>query len=526
VSEPREALLKIVAVGVALVALLALGSGSAITLRWRRPILRALVALGALGYVNFGALGTDGTLLHVWDQFHYVLGSKYYPELGYDGIYVAALAARREKDPTFVPPSRIRDLRTNDIVPTDSLASLEREVRARFSPARWAEFRDDATRFYMRDEIFIDHGYLATPTHAAISRLLCGWLPFRHRTLVPLAMVDFVLLAVAGALVYGSFGLETLAAVALIFGLGYCSRFYWVGGAFLRMDWLAALVAAGAALKRGSMRVAGAAIAYATCVRIFPGLVLAALAVAALASYRRDRRARPWLELAGAFVATATILVTAGAFAGRGAHAWLDFARAIRVHAAAIGPNAIGVPIAFIGSLPNLRGDLIDPTSLYNYARVGADYALRAHERAPIIFIAVAGVVGLALRVAWRHRDPVVALACGVALIYALTTPSCYYGSFFVLLGLLRPLRTAALFLAATAPMYMTHLAVTLLVLRGVIRLNGAAVYVPVSALLAIVLVAWLLGANRAADPARQARRGAQVQPGSEAAGQGAGVQG
>ena len=49
-------------------------------------------------------------MVHHWEQFHYFLGSKYFPEVGYDGIYVASLAAERELDLGHGVQSHMRDL--------------------------------------------------------------------------------------------------------------------------------------------------------------------------------------------------------------------------------------------------------------------------------------------------------------------------------------------------------------------------------------------------------------------------------
>jgi hypothetical protein len=86
-SEAHEAIVKAVAILAALFVLWLIHRS-----QWMRAGQRqrnawwGLVAVGALGYVNFGGFHTDGTPFHVWDQFHYVIGSKYFPELGYDGI--------------------------------------------------------------------------------------------------------------------------------------------------------------------------------------------------------------------------------------------------------------------------------------------------------------------------------------------------------------------------------------------------------------------------------------------------------
>src|ERR1700722_1257631 len=126
-TEAHEAIVKIFAIGVAL-----FGLWLAQRSRWaqlggrRRAVLAGLTALGVLSYVNFGAFHTDGTPLHIWDQFHYVIGSKYFPELGYDGLYVATAESFEESDPAYALPQPMRDLRSGQIVPTASLAGLPR----------------------------------------------------------------------------------------------------------------------------------------------------------------------------------------------------------------------------------------------------------------------------------------------------------------------------------------------------------------------------------------------------------------
>jgi hypothetical protein len=491
-SEALEAIVKLLALGAAIAILTWLARAAAAPARRRRVVI-GLAVLGGLGYVNFGRFHTDGSPLHVWDQFHYVLGSKYYPELGYDGLYAATLAARAEAQPDLRPPPRVRDLRTGEVVPTLP-APFVAEVHGRFSPARWSEFRDDATRFLLRDDLFLDHGYLPTPARTAVERLFTSHLGFRTRTVALYATLDFLLLALAGFAIHRAFGLEALAAAALLFGLGYCSRYYWVGGAFLRQDWLALLIVAAAALRLGRAGLAGAALAYAAWARVFPGLALLPLGLFALARWRAGQSSDGQnRRFALAFGVGSLVMLAAGCLAGRGAAAWLDWFGQISRHGGTIVPNAIGLRVPLSASLANLRGDLVDPQSLYDYARVAADFAQRGHARWPLVAVAVILLSALALRRAWRAPDPATALAAAVGLIYALFTPTCYYGSFFVLLVLVRPLSRARLLLALNAGMYLAAGAVFALSRHGLLRLNGAAVYVPVSLLLLVGLVEFLV---------------------------------
>jgi len=78
----------------------------------------------------------DRSFLHRWEHFHYHLGSKYFPELGYDGLYAASLAAQRDHR-LYVPTGPIvRDLRNNALVPLDAARDQVKQVVKRFEPGR------------------------------------------------------------------------------------------------------------------------------------------------------------------------------------------------------------------------------------------------------------------------------------------------------------------------------------------------------------------------------------------------------
>jgi hypothetical protein len=134
VTEAHEAVLKVIAIFAALLGLwLATRSDWVRVGRRRDVVLASLTALGAAGYINFGAFHTDRSWLHIYDQYHHVIGSKYFPEVGYDGLYAATLLAYQENDPAFVPPARVRDLSTREKVSISSLDGFVQTVRT----CRW-----------------------------------------------------------------------------------------------------------------------------------------------------------------------------------------------------------------------------------------------------------------------------------------------------------------------------------------------------------------------------------------------------
>lgn len=416
----------------------------------------ALAAFGAFAWINFGFFHTDGTPLHLWDQYHYFIGSKYYPELGYDGIYVATLAAREEGVPGFEAPARARDIRTNEPRPYADLKPHQAEVRARFSDARWADFKKDVCSFHLKETLFLDHGYNATPVHAAMARLFSSRLPFNSRTAHALMFVDFALLLGAGAAIAWGFGIEALAMASLCFGLGAASRFYWVGGAFLRQDYFAALTLAAAFVARRKYAGAGAALAYSACVRIFPVLFAVPLAAAALFGKPELRAKIDLKRFVLGFALSAAALGAAGTAAGRGPGAYAEFAARIAEHSGTTMANDLGLRTVFLASPSNLRGVGVDPESYYDLPGVDAEARRTAEERGmlPLAGSALAAAAVL-LIAAKKSREPEDAFLAGAPLVLGALKLNWYYGSIFSLTTLARPLRDAEAFLWANAATYL-----------------------------------------------------------------------
>ena len=103
-------------------------------------------------------------LVHYWDAFHYFVGAKYLPELGYTGLYESAWVAGREVG-AFADIAWIRDLPTYGVRDVRSIDPAA--VRARFTEARWQAFKADLLVFGPRipdwRRLFLDHTGLVDP---------------------------------------------------------------------------------------------------------------------------------------------------------------------------------------------------------------------------------------------------------------------------------------------------------------------------------------------------------------------------
>jgi hypothetical protein len=397
--------------------------------------------LGALAYFNFGGLHF-GNFVHTWDTFHYFLGAKYFPELGYERIYQCVAVADAESGlEARVRQRMITDLRTNHRVPAAPLLSDPSPCKAHFTPERWEAFRADVGWFRPRvvperwELIQRDHGYNASPVWHLLGRPLAAAGPAVGWHMVALALIDPLLLLGSALLLWWAFGWEVAALALGVMGVSFAGRFYWSGGAFLRHDWLFASVAGLCLLRKERPLLAGAAFSYAALVRLFPALLLVGPLAAAVLRWRDSGRvdrsdARLFLGVALA----ALVLIPAGALVSSGLDAYAGFARNTAKHAATPLTNHMGLRTLVsyrpwtVAARTLGRGD--DPWQPWKDAR-------RAGYRQlwPLHLLGALGLLFLVLRaVRSTGGEPWVAVALSVPLLGTLEL-TCYYYVFLVLLA-------------------------------------------------------------------------------------------
>lgn len=463
-ARSAENRLEAVSAALALAAALLLGFGLLLRRRGtpaalQRPrdvLLAALGALSVAAFVNFGSFHS-GRFVHVWDTYHYVLGAKYFPEVGYTGLYEATLAAERAAG--ILPPGStlpVRDLSTNEIrmeSADDALAAWP----ARLGP-RWPDFVTDVLWFRTRTtpehfrRILLDHGYNATPAWEILGSALARAAgPVTDRSIRLLVLADPLLLLGAWLLVGRAFGWRTTCVALVLWGTLYPSRFTWTGGSFLRMDWLAAAMIGVALLKLGRPRLAGAALAFATLLRLFPGALLLGLGVAAAARLAKERKldaVREELRVAqGALLATALLLplslLAAGGFGSVRWGAWGELAANSRKHLATPLTNNVGLGTA-LSWRPATRGEALvkegplEPWMPWKEARRAALSASR-----PARLLLAAGFLA-AVAFAFLSRPSWEAAAAGAGLVFVLADLTGYYAAILLLLALLWHVREDA----------------------------------------------------------------------------------
>jgi hypothetical protein len=416
-----------------------------------RALAACLAVAAAVAYPNLGFFHVrDRSPIHWHETFHYFVGAKYLPELGYTRLYDATWVAGRELG-AFAQIRQVRDLTTYALC---DVTSIEAEaVRARFTPARWQAFKRDLLVFGPRikhwDQLLIDHGYNDPPPRALALHALVRWVPASPIALGVLTSLDYVIVLVAFWAVRRAFGGLAASLTFAFLALSFFARFDFIGGSPLRWDWVGALLLGVAAFARGAGAVAGLGFGYAVLARLFPVLLLVPLLVT-WAHTRligaRDIALTRCLTAAAA-LGLAVVLALAAVPATR--ELSTEFVTKIEQHNRGVYTNHVG-----LGSLIVFHNtpwvERPDGTVFAPH-----DAALAARP-APWVLPAAAALYFLAALPLILRARPLPSMMYAVPLVFFALSPAGYYYSFLVLLVLLPwhedaadPLRLVAMGLLA-----------------------------------------------------------------------------
>ena len=439
---------------------------------YQKSIL-GLCAIGSvLVYTNFltfhGPISKEeDRLIQSWDMFHYVIGARYQPELGYDHFYDACLLALREieSDKTeseFWQPLKYRDMRNYEILPGAAALMQTEEIKAPFTEERWQQFIEDIEYFY-RDltpdyfyNVLGDHGYNPPPTYTLVARLLLGKGDITQTKLLLLASIDWLLLIAIFGLISWGFGLNSALITTLLFGIAYMSNFSWVGNAFLRFGWLAGIVAGIVFQKKGFSVFAGLALGFAAGLRVFPGFVLFALAFPFIWSWLRElkqsklkgsesswveslliwRQSKRCVQLMKIVTAAALFLVVWGLFAeltSQRSGIWIEWKETISLHEGRLSANHVGIRSGVTIHPEYTSGKILseDPIGYWNEMKAET-LQKRSWIYLPIILI----YLGLLLACA-RKTSPHIYMLISLTILFFFLDLSGYYYSFLALFPLL-----------------------------------------------------------------------------------------
>ena len=240
------------------------------------------------------------------------------------------------------------------------------------------------------------------------------------------------------------------------FGVGHLWRFWWVGGAFLRFDWLCLLILTMACLRSSAWRRAGVLLALATVLKLFPGIFLLPLAVSAVGKWSRGQPTGWFLRLASAYAVTLATGLLIGASTAHGWRAWDAFADRITRYERAWETNKVGLKTA-IASVPASYQGLGPDTRRVDPWEPWSDAMERASQRRSWLFLLTALAITSAVLVRAFRSEPQIAMATGVALVYTWSNPASYYGTLLLLLPLARGPTWAAAVAGLSAGLHLMN---------------------------------------------------------------------
>lgn len=289
--------------------------------------------------------------VHGHDVFHYYLGAKYFPELGYYDLYRCSFAAEAEGRPEVWSTGSFRDLRKNQMRRASDLRPVQERCDDLFSSERWTAFRGDAGWFHERlpghrwHAVLSDRGFNPSPVWTLFGRPLAEAIDLESGNLRRVVRLDLLLLIVMFGVVGWCFGFQTMCLAVVFWGANSLSRYQWVGDSLLRYPWLVTSVIGVCLLYRSRDAAAGACLALATLLRMFPGFQIATYAVhqAREAWVRRALSPRTTRFVAGAVATAIVTILLSFAVTERGLDSYTSFAENISSHGQRVGLNTIGL---------------------------------------------------------------------------------------------------------------------------------------------------------------------------------------
>lgn len=317
------------------------------------PLIKVLFSLLALlGVLIWWGFPPNFKKVHTWEFFHYYLGTKYYNEVGYSGLYNCAYRSSIESGAMQLEADKvIRDLEKNTLISSRDALRASDVCRSAFSPQRWDEFSFDVSWFREQmgerwNTVFHDHGFNPSPWWIWVAKRILPAGRVSHEQLTYLVKWDLALMGVMWLSLFFFIDIRAVCFAAVVWGLNPLADGSWTAGTYLRHDWLAACVLGIVALSKQRGFIAGALFAYATCSRVFPAIVLGGVLIHGFSVMRVGKvgtlRENHHLKvLLSAFVTSA--IVFAVTFISFGVSAWGHFFENTSKHVATRGGNLVGV---------------------------------------------------------------------------------------------------------------------------------------------------------------------------------------
>ncbi len=416
--------------------------------KWRPRLLSLLGVLGFAAYFNFGSFNFQGDYLHRWDAAHYVLGARYFDELGYDGLYdcIAVADAEVPGQAARIAKRTIIDLRTNHLTTAVHVLAHPELCKQRFSPQRWAEFSADVS-FFRSDfpedaweQMSTDHGFNAPPAWLLLAHPLAGRGPLTWSGLKVFAALDPLLILAALLALAWLCGGWTASLVAIVLGTYFPGQLLWTGGSFLRWDWLAALLLGLALCRRNHPWLGGALLGWATLLRIFPGFALLGVLLGVVMARIRRRPVDP--AAARILLGALGVVLVMGTVSGmvRRENAWGDFVRNMRKHTSVASGNRMGLA-SLLAYDSQARERALQPVAGEDTRARWAQAQGETLQQRRWLWLLLGALGTVAIAACVRDQPAWLAALLGLLLVPLGTPIACYYYVFVAALALLAEAR-------------------------------------------------------------------------------------
>ncbi|MCU0662703.1 MAG: hypothetical protein MUC50_10305, partial [Myxococcota bacterium] len=316
--------------------------------------LHAVALLSIASYFQFGHFRFD-RYINPHDVYHYYIGAKYSPEVGYTRQYCASAAADMEGR-RLLAASEIRDLSNYKYIKVDQINDKLESCKARFSPSRWEEFKRDIEAFqdlvptWKWQAMLKDKGYNATPAWTSIASRIANLVPIDTpwgRGII--VSIDLFLLALMFAGIGWAFGYRAMLLAVAFFGINYFTSCVHIKGAFMRFDWLVTLVLSVCAARKERFKTAGVLLGLSTASRFFPAVfAFGPLVLLVLGAWKTRKLDKQLVGFAAALVATSVLVVAATALDYRGVEPWQTFLHKMGLHNGDFSSSRVGFKYVFV----------------------------------------------------------------------------------------------------------------------------------------------------------------------------------
>jgi hypothetical protein len=442
-----KACIALSAAGLSLYEVILIRQKKTILPHWAKGIAAALAVMAVGAYFRFGDLGYS-QFYHRWEFYHYYMGSKYNREIGYERLYMCTAVAQSELGQTNeVRARKLRDLAIDVLAPTQPVLDHPEECKSHFTPERWEAYKRDVTWFrnssnlqYWND-MQKDHGYNPPPVWTVMGYFLGSFHPAGDGFFKLLALLDPLFFIGMFTAVYWAFGWRVCTVALIFWGCQLPAEYFWTGGAFMRQDWAFYLVLSGCLIRKRYYALGGAAFAYSTLLRVFPGALIAGWVAVIVAYFWKHKRFAPQHVrlVAGGLIATVILVSVSIGVAGKSSYK--EFWKHINVHNTTPLTNNMGlqtvVSHGLDGRMQVTRDERqVDPFKKWKDMRRERLHAYRFFYAAMVI------AIGLALaKVAWRIKSLWIVQALSLGLLVSIVEVTCYYYSMFILAAFLSRLR-------------------------------------------------------------------------------------